>query len=260
MIASSPPFAISRVQTSTLRRAASSAASSRPIWCTSEPQQVSPLGTTTSTPTRVSSRIAASLMPGSSTDCAQPVRIATRPRRAPVAACTAGADIADFLGKVAGASASIAAKGFSTAILSRIPAKRTAEPRQRQRGAEAAGMRQHPGQHGAGQPVEQRPPVGLLDMRAGMVDQVHVIDARRAGRHAGEAGQAAVDMGDDLLVRRAAVLQHVLDQVDAAARANRARCRRSRRSGRSPCRSRNARICAGSFRIPRHAGRRAGRG
>ena len=70
----------------------------------------------------------------------------------------------------------------------------------------------------ADQPVEQRPPVGLLDMGARMVDQMHVVDAGRAGRHAGEAGQAAVDMGDDLGVGRPAVLQHVLDQVDAAAR------------------------------------------
>ena len=55
-------------------------------------------------------------------------------------------------------------------------------------------------------------------MGAGVVDQVHVVDARRAGRHAGEARQAAVDMRDDLGVGRPAVLQHVLDQVDAAAR------------------------------------------
>ena len=111
------------------------------------------------------------------------------------------------------------ANGFSAGTLSRTAGERPAEPRQRQRGAKAAGIRQHPGQHGADQPVEQRPPVGLLDMGAGMVDQMHVVHARRAGRHAGEAGQAAVDMGDDLLVGRPAVLQHVLDQVDAAARA-----------------------------------------
>ncbi len=42
--------------------------------------------------------------------------------------------------------------------------------------------------------------------------------ARRAGGHAGEAGQAAVDMLDDLGGRRPVVLQHVLDQVDAPAR------------------------------------------
>ena len=96
--------------------------------------------------------------------------------------------------------------------------ERLAQLRQLQRGAKARGIGQHEGQHGARQPVEQRPLVGLLDMGAGMVDQMHVVDARRAGGHAGEAGQAAVDMGDDLLVGRAAVLQHVLDQVDAPAR------------------------------------------
>ena len=60
--------------------------------------------------------------------------------------------------------------------------------------------------------------VGRLDMRAGMIDEMHVIDAGRAGGHAGEAGQAAVDMLDHLAPRRLAVLQHVLDQIDAAAR------------------------------------------
>ena len=139
--------------------------------------------------------------------------------------------------------------------------ERPAERRQPQRGAEA---RRDSGSTKASSArisaVGQRPPVGLLDMGAGVVDQMHVVHARRAGRHAGEAGQAAVDMGDDLPVGRPAVLQHVLDQVDAAARECRVRCRASHRSGRSRCRSRNARICAGSFPIPRHAGRQAGRG
>ena len=52
-----------------------------------------------------------------------------------------------------------------------------------------------------------------------MIDQVHVVHARRAGRHAAEAAQAAVDVGDGRLVRHPAVFQHVLDEVDAAARA-----------------------------------------
>ncbi len=43
--------------------------------------------------------------------------------------------------------------------------------------------------------------------------------ARGAGGHAGQAAQAAVDMLDGLRVGRPVVLQHVLDQVDAAARA-----------------------------------------
>ena len=43
--------------------------------------------------------------------------------------------------------------------------------------------------------------------------------AGRAGGHAGEAAQAAVDMLDHLPGGRLAVLQHVLDEVDAPARA-----------------------------------------
>ena len=94
-------------------------------------------------------------------------------------------------------------------------------------------------------------------MGAGMVDQMHVVDARRAGRHAGEAGQAAVDMGDDLLVGRPAVLQHVLDQVDAAARAVELVAERHiGRTGRGAEAAMHA-FAQDASRTPRHADRRA---
>src|SRR5918993_993111 len=63
------------------------------------------------------------------------------------------------------------------------------------------------------------PHVGRLDVASRMIDEVHVVDARRAGRHAREAGQAAVDMLHDLRSRGLSALQHVLDEVDAPARA-----------------------------------------
>src|SRR5262245_41334338 len=44
------------------------------------------------------------------------------------------------------------------------------------------------------------------------------MDARRARRHAREARQAAIDMRHDLCARGPIVLEHLLDQVDAAAR------------------------------------------
>src|SRR6185437_534276 len=47
---------------------------------------------------------------------------------------------------------------------------------------------------------------------------MHVVHARRTGSHAGEAGQATVDMLDHFRRRRAILFQHLLDQVDAAAR------------------------------------------
>jgi hypothetical protein len=85
------------------------------------------------------------------------------------------------------------------------------------------------------------------------------VHARRAGGHAGEAGQAAVDVRTTSR-RRPVVLQHVLDQVDAARAGCRARRRAARRSGRSRCRSRSARRCAGFRWPPRCPDRRAGPG
>src|SRR5690242_20653692 len=48
---------------------------------------------------------------------------------------------------------------------------------------------------------------------------MHVVHAGRTGRHAGEAGEAAVDVLDHLGGRLLVLLQHLLDQVDAPARA-----------------------------------------
>ena len=56
-------------------------------------------------------------------------------------------------------------------------------------------------------------------MGAGMIDEVHVVHARRTGGHAGKTGEAAVDVLDHVGSRRPVVLQHVLDEVDAPARA-----------------------------------------
>src|SRR5208282_2359040 len=68
-------------------------------------------------------------------------------------------------------------------------------------------------------PVHPRPAIGLFDMTSRMIDEMHVVHARRAGGHARQAGEAAVDMLGHLLRRRPVVLEHVLDEVDASARA-----------------------------------------
>ena len=83
---------------------------------------------------------------------------------------------------------------------------------------------QHLAENMAQQPLGKGSAVMLLDMPPAMVDQVHVMHPRRAGRHAAEAGQTPVDMLDGLRADRlgavaAALFEHVLDQVDAAARA-----------------------------------------
>ena len=55
-------------------------------------------------------------------------------------------------------------------------------------------------------------------MGAGVIDQMHVMHARRTGRHASEAGQAAIDMSGDFGGCRPVMFQHLLDQIDAPAR------------------------------------------
>ena len=45
---------------------------------------------------------------------------------------------------------------------------------------------------------------------------MHVVHARRAGRHTGKARQAAVDVQNGFRVGRALILQHILYQVNAA--------------------------------------------
>ena len=52
-----------------------------------------------------------------------------------------------------------------------------------------------------------------------MIDEVHIMNARRTGRHTGKARQTAVDMFDRFRIRRSVVFQHILDEVNAAARA-----------------------------------------
>ena len=53
-------------------------------------------------------------------------------------------------------------------------------------------------------------------MHPGLVNEVHVVDARGAGGHASQARQAAVDVFDRFLRCGLILLQHVLDKVDAA--------------------------------------------
>ncbi len=105
--ASTPAFS----QASILARACFWAWSSRPIWWTSAPQHPAPAATTTWQPRRVNSRTVASLIPGLSTCCAQPVIRATRLRRLPLylpwASKTRGRSMAEAAGTRAGARSTI---------------------------------------------------------------------------------------------------------------------------------------------------------
>ena len=55
-------------------------------------------------------------------------------------------------------------------------------------------------------------------MLASVVHQMLVIHTGRAGGHAGQTGQAAIDMGDDLGCGRRICLEHLLHEIDTAAR------------------------------------------
>ena len=52
-----------------------------------------------------------------------------------------------------------------------------------------------------------------------MIDEVHVVHARGTRGHAGQARQATIHMQNDFLGRRPVRFEHVLDQINASARA-----------------------------------------
>ncbi len=139
------------------------------------------------------------------------------------------------------------------------PSEWRAQARQPHRCAKQVRIRQDDPESAPQQPIEPRPLVRLLDMAPSMIDEVHVVYARRAGRHAGEAREAAVDVLDHLGRGRAIVLQHVLDEVDATSRAIELVAEQGHKLGRSRCRTRNARRRAGSFRMRWCPGRRVER-
>src|SRR5438552_2390281 len=78
-------------------------------------------------------------------------------------------------------------------------------------------VRQHAGNQGTQQTMDARPRISCLDMGAGVIDEVHVMHPRGAGRHAGETRETAVDVLDDLGSRGPVLLQHLLDQVNTPA-------------------------------------------
>ncbi len=203
-----------------LRFAKAWLSSARPRWWTSAPQQPSPFACTTSTPCRLRSRIAASLIARLRAPAGRSRRGARRGRAAVRSA-----------GKAPGPSEAVRAgsrarrevehRGKARAEAGQPgdePAQRPRQDRRREGCPEPRRIGQHGGEERPQRPVRGGPAVGLLDIGAGVVDEVHVVDARRAGRHAGEAGEAAVDVLHDLRRRGLAALQHVLHQVDAAAR------------------------------------------
>ena len=84
--------------------------------------------------------------------------------------------------------------------------------------AEAGRIWKHLCENPAQSGIADWAPVGSFDVLSRVIDQLHVFDAGWACRHACEAGQASVDMANRAAVRRAAVFEHFLDQVDPSPR------------------------------------------
>ena len=213
MMASSP-LSISGHHASILRRAKPSALSSWPIWWTSAPQHPSPGAGTMPTPSRLSRRRVAALISGSRTDCAHPPKIAT---------CRSKVCFGASCGRAAGQAAcrhelQHRLKPLSAGQTCHQRRKRAPQSSQHQCRAEPARIGQDRRQDPPQCPVMPGARIGLFDVRAGVIDKVHIVHARRARRHARKARQAPVHMLDHLGIGRFAVLQHVLDHVDAAPR------------------------------------------
>ena len=179
-----------------------------PQWAASAPQQPWSAGTTTSKPSRDSTRIAAAVIDGRSTSCTQPRSRATRPRRRPsrwrrgrrcVRAGTRGREEAEHRAQRfrehGGQRARQAAE-----------AQRAPEPVARFHDVQQAGGR--------------RPPPGRARRREALphrLDEIAVAHPRRARRLAGQAPEAAVEVHGGVGERQRA-LERFLHQHDAPAR------------------------------------------
>ena len=100
--------------------------------------------------------------------------------------------------------------------------ERPGEAGEPDRAGESQGIGDRAGDQPAQQTIGERPAIVLFDIGAGDVGEMEIVDVDGAGRHAGVAGQAAIDMADrlriGLRIGPAAPLQHGADQVDPPAR------------------------------------------
>ena len=194
---------------------------SSPAWSASAPQQRGSRGTWTSKPSAASTRAVASFTCAKNTLCTQPWSSATVPRRSPRASKRSGSRPSE--------RAKRRVRGHR---------RHRSEPRCQPPDART------PRQPGEAEPLRQQPRAGAsarsragwvnsskirrrwarsprralevpLDLRAGVLDQLVVLHARRAGGDARHAAEAAVEMGHE---RRRDLLVPLLHQHDPPAR------------------------------------------
>ena len=107
---------------------------------------------------------------------------------------------------------------FLEAKLGEQSAERLGERHKLQRHAETVWVGQHGGQQRSHGAIFNRAPARFIDVRARMIHQMHVVDATGAGGHARQAREAAVNVMFDFRAGPDAALEHVFDQINAAAR------------------------------------------
>src|SRR5215218_10399807 len=205
--------AASKVSMAALANAWASA--SRPACRLRAPQQPWPAGATTSQPSAARTRAVAALTSGKNTRWTQPVSIPTRRR--------GRGDLGHLLAGAEGRGQPLHG-GQAPGQQSLQQARPPGQAGQARALVEAQGAAQQPQPPWVGEqpeaqgpegPVAARARVAALDLLAGGLDQLAVLDPGRAGGDAGHAAQALVEVADHLVVHGLALAPD-LHQVDAA--------------------------------------------
>src|SRR5665213_1749026 len=185
-----------------IRRFAKSAAcSSRPEWTIRAPQHPCCRGITTSKPSAARTRAVAALTCAKNASCTQPLSIPTRPRNAvPVCGRTVRGSAWNGFRGTGGSRSSMACKRRGRSF--RAPPARVGE-----RGEE----------HLAEEGIADGARDVALDLAARVFDQLVVLDAAGARRHAGHAAEAVVHVDAEVLVERSVALGALTHHPDAAA-------------------------------------------
>jgi hypothetical protein len=96
------------------------------------------------------------------------------------------------------------------------PSERTGKNCRAQRQTKERRTRQDGPEHHSQSSLTPGPSIFLLDPPPGVVHEVHIIDPRRAGRHARQARKAAVDVFDGVVGHRV-ITQHFFNEVNPPA-------------------------------------------
>ncbi len=93
------------------------------------------------------------------------------------------------------------------------------QSRQSHRQPKPPRIRQHERQHRPHETITERSLIRALDVLTGVIDEMHVMHARRASRHARQTRETPIEVLHRHGIGRPPLLEHVLREIDATARA-----------------------------------------